>query len=114
MFKFCEQNLVKLYASSLTFATSHYILKKVYSEEKVRVALSNILDLIEIIPVTEDVLRKALKSNHKDFEDAIQIFCAHKIENLAAIVTRDLKNFSTSEIKVLAPEEAVLLLENIN
>ena len=70
------------------------------------------LDLISIISVDEEILKKSLKSHHKDFEDAIQIFCAHKIENLDAIVTRNLKDFSTSEIQVFAPENALDYIKN--
>lgn len=29
--------------------------------------------LISIIPADEEILRKSLKSSHRDFEDAIQI-----------------------------------------
>lgn len=51
--------------------------------------------------------KKALRIKHRDFEDAIQIFCAHKIENLTAIITRNLKDFSTAEVKIFAPDEAL-------
>lgn len=112
IFELAEKKTIKLFVSSHTIATSHYILKKMYTEEKVRDVLSNILDLIDIIPVTENILRKSLKSNHKDFEDAIQIFCAHKIENLTAIITRDLKDFSTAEMQVFAPDQALYYINN--
>ena len=105
IFELAEKKNIKLYISSLSVATTHYVLKKVFSEDQVRTAISSTLDLLEIIPVTEDILRKSLNSNHKDFEDAIQIFCAHKIEGLDAIITRNIKDFSTSEITVLAPDE---------
>jgi predicted nucleic acid-binding protein len=112
IFEFAEKNEIKLYVSSLTIATLHYVLKKIYSENEVRHAISCTLDLLEIIDLTEDVLRKSLNSNHKDFEDAIQIFCAHKVENLTAIITRDLKDFSTAEMQVFAPDQALYYINN--
>ncbi|MFC6268594.1 type II toxin-antitoxin system VapC family toxin [Frigoriflavimonas asaccharolytica] len=112
IFELAETKNIKLYVSTLSIATSHYVLKKIYSEEEVRTAISSILDLVEVIPLTEDVLRKSLNSSHKDFEDALQIFCAHKIENLSAIITRDLKDFSTAEVQVLAPDEALYYIQN--
>lgn len=57
------------------------------------------------ILVDLNVLKKSLRSKYKDFEDAIQIFCASTIENLDCIITRNLKDFKNSEIPVLAPEE---------
>lgn len=52
--------------------------------------------LISIIPADEEILRKSLKSSHRDFEDAIQIFCAHQIKKIDGIITRNIKDFSTS------------------
>ena len=88
----------------------NYILKKAFAEEKVRKSLSEILEIIEIISVDKIILQKGLKSIHKDYEDAVQIFCAHKTENLTGIITRDMKDFSTSEISVFAPDEAIIYI----
>jgi hypothetical protein len=48
-----------------------------------------------------------LKSKHKDFEDAIQIYGAYKIEKMDCIVTRNIKDFSLCDIPVLTPQELV-------
>ena len=108
IFELAEKKNIKLYISSLSVATTHYVLKKVFSEDQVRTAISSTLDLLEIIPVTEDILRKSLNSNHKDFEDSVQIFCASTIENIDSIITRNVKDFKGSEIKVLTPDELSL------
>lgn len=71
-----------------------------------------LLNLVNVISVDEEILKKSLKSQYKDFEDAIQIFCAHKIENLDAIITRNLKDFSTAEVNVFAPDEALNYIKN--
>ena len=63
-----------------------------------------------MIPVDLDVLKKGLRSNHKDFEDAIQILCAFSIAGINFIVTRNTKDFKTSEIVVLTPDELCLKL----
>ena len=56
-------------------------------------------------------MRKSLKSSHKDFEDAIQITSAQSIHNMDCIVTRDLKDFKNSEIKVFTPDEFLTKLK---
>ena len=50
-------------------------------------------------------MKKSLKSSHKDFEDAIQITAAQSINTMDCIITRDLKDFKFSEIKVYTPDE---------
>jgi hypothetical protein len=44
------------------------------------------------------------------FEDAIQILCASSITRIDFIVTRNTKDFKTSEIAVLTPDEMCLKL----
>lgn len=68
----------------------------------------NLLDYLTVVAVDVDVLKKGLRSKHKDFEDSIQIFCASTIENIDSIITRNVKDFKGSEIKVLTPDELAL------
>jgi predicted nucleic acid-binding protein len=107
IFMAAEQKKIKLFASSHSIATSYYLLKKYIDDKKLREILDSLLDYVNIIPVDLDILKKSLKSKHKDFEDAIQIFGAYKIENMDCIVTRNIKDFSLSDISVLTPQELV-------
>ena len=76
-------------------------------EKKLREILYSLLDLIQIIPVDTDIIKKGLRSKHKDFEDALQILCASSVEKMDFIVTRNLKDFINSEIQVLSPDEII-------
>ncbi|MFY8112070.1 MAG: type II toxin-antitoxin system VapC family toxin [Flavobacterium sp.] len=96
---------IKLYSSSNTITTLHYILKKSISEEKTRLALEHVIEHVLIIPVDINIIKKSLKSNNKDFEDAIQITSAQSINTIECIVTRDLKDYKNAEINVLSPDE---------
>lgn len=100
-----NQKQIQLYTSSNTITTLHYLLKKYIDEDKIKMALQQVLENIEIIPVDANIIRKSLKSNHKDFEDAIQIISAQSIHSMDCIITRDLKDFKNSEIKVFTPDE---------
>lgn len=111
LFKKAENKQVYLYTSSHSLATTHYLLKKYIDEKSLRAVLYNLLDYIKIIAVNQDILKKGLKSKHKDFEDAIQIFCANTISSMDYIVTRNIKDFRNADIPVYAPDE---LLEKIN
>ncbi|HAO06908.1 MAG TPA: PIN domain nuclease [Chryseobacterium sp.] len=112
IFLLAESGVIKLYTCSYSIGSLHYILKKVYDEQKVRKALDVIMDAVKIIPVTEDILRKALRSPHKDYEDAIHILSAHTVKGIDSIVTRDRKDFSTSEIPVYTPDDVLRLIRS--
>ncbi|MES2446942.1 MAG: PIN domain-containing protein [Bacteroidota bacterium] len=107
IFSKAEENKIELFTSSHCVATAHYLLKKHIEEQKLRQILDAFLDYIKVIAVDQDIIRKSLKSAHKDFEDAVQIFCAHKVELIDCIVTRNIKDFKLSEIPVFTPDELV-------
>ncbi|MEO6521143.1 MAG: PIN domain-containing protein [Mucilaginibacter sp.] len=111
IFDRAENNKVKLYMSSHSYATTHYLLKKYLAEEDIRGALLSLLDFIAIVPIDFEIIKKSLMSKHKDFEDAIQILAAHSINNLDFIVTRDLKDFKDAGIAVLPPDELIKYLD---
>ncbi|HHO55291.1 MAG TPA: PIN domain-containing protein, partial [Trueperaceae bacterium] len=48
--------------------------------------------------------KTALSTNFKDFEDSIQYLTALKIDNIEAIITRNIKDFRFSSIPVFSPE----------
>lgn len=110
MFQLAEENKLQLFTSSHSIATTHYLLKKYLDEKSLREVLYNLLDFLIVIPVDIDIIKKGLRSNHKDFEDSIQIFCASSIEKINYIITRDGKDFKGSEIPVLSPDEFFLNL----
>jgi predicted nucleic acid-binding protein len=96
---------VRFFTSSNTISTLHYLLKKFASEENIRQSLDEITNVVSIIPVDIKIIKKSIKSNHKDFEDAIQIVSAQSINAIDCIVTRDLKDFKNAEINVFTPDE---------
>ncbi|MBM3170962.1 MAG: PIN domain-containing protein [Bacteroidetes bacterium] len=110
IFKSAEEHKTQLYSSSHSISTTHYLLKKFVEEKELRDILFNLFDFIEVVPVNLDILKKGLRSSHKDFEDAVQILCASSITGINCIVTRNKKDFKTSEIAVLTPDEMCLKL----
>ena len=105
LFDLAEKRKVKLYTSSHSYATTHYLLKKYIGETELREVLLSLLDFIELIPIDLTIIKKSLLSKHKDFEDAIQIIAANTIGNIDFITTRNLKDFKDAGIIVLPPDE---------
>ena len=110
IFDRAEKRQVDLFTSSHSYATTYYLLKKHVEEATLRAALLSLSDLIEIISVDADIIKKSLLSKHKDFEDAIQIFAANAVNSLDFIVTRNIKDFKNAGVPVLPPDE---LLNNL-
>ncbi|MEP7268661.1 MAG: PIN domain-containing protein [Saprospiraceae bacterium] len=110
LFTRAETDLVTLYTSSHSIATTHYLLKKYIHEKELREVLIHLLDYITVISVDLSIIKKSLKSNYKDFEDALQIYSAHSVEGIECIVTRNLKDFKGAHIPVYSPDEVVAIL----
>lgn len=110
LFQKAEAHQIRLHTSSHSIATTHYLLKKYLDEQTLRETLLNLTELVHIIPVNLQILRKALQSAHKDFEDSIQMYCASGIPEMEAIITRNIKDFKDSEIPVYAADEYCLML----
>ncbi len=107
IFDSAEKNKVKLYTSSHSYATAYYLLKKYMEDGRLRELLHSLLDFISIIAVDLSIIRKSLLSEHKDFEDAIQIFAANSVKNIDCIVTRNIKDFKHAGLPVFPPDELV-------
>jgi predicted nucleic acid-binding protein len=105
VFKLKEENKIVLYTSSHSIATTHYLMKKYLSESALNEVISSLLDFLIVLPVDVEVLKRALLSKTKDFEDAIQIVCAAKNEQMNFIITRNLKDFKQSSVKAISPDE---------
>lgn len=74
------------------------------SIEQARQAIIEILNVMEICPVSRVVLESALGFGLVDFEDAVQVACA-VAQGLDAIVTRDRQDFVSSPVTVLSVQE---------
>ncbi len=105
IFNLAEHKKIHLYTSSHSIATTYYLLKKFIDDKSLRVILLGLFEFVSVIPVDEQVLSKGLRSKQKDFEDAIQVYCATTIEKIDCIVTRNIKDFKGAEIPVLTPDE---------
>lgn len=71
---------------------------------KVNSLLERLLQVVSIAGVTETEILAALKSNWKDFEDAVQFYAARNIE-VSYIVTRNKKDYLSGDITIVEPQE---------
>ena len=110
LFQAAEEKKTKLYIAALSFWNTHYYLKKLMPETKVRKIFFELTELVEVVPHTKALLRLAIKSPHKDFEDAMQIVAAESLNNIKGIITRNKKDFKHSSLPLYLTEEALVLI----
>jgi predicted nucleic acid-binding protein len=104
LFSLADENSIKLYVSSLTFANVNYILSKQLSAGQARKMLLKLKTLINVLSVNDKIIELALASDFSDFEDAIQYNTA--IENgITTLLTRNLKDFKKADITILTAQQ---------
>ena len=105
LFKYAIMNDIVLNICSFSYATVYYILRKRLSHENILSDLQWLSNTVKSLSVNENTIQKALASQFRDFEDAIQYFCALQIPNCEAIISRDRKGFRLSTIPVINPSD---------
>ncbi|MBK9982809.1 MAG: PIN domain-containing protein [Saprospiraceae bacterium] len=105
-----EKKKIQLFTSSHSIATTYYVLEKLIDEKTLRQALDNLIDIVQPIAIDLRILKRAMKSNHPDLEDAIQIFAASTESQISYIITRNIKDFKNSPIQAIAPDQAINLI----
>ena len=111
LFNFSILGKVKIYVSAVSYNNIYYILRQSHTSAATIKLLDELSEMTEICDVTKSIIKKSLKSDFKDFEDAIQYNCALGINRIDFIVTRDTKDFKKSTLSIMTPEEAVWLVE---
>ncbi len=104
LFSKADKGEIKIFVSSLSFANLNYMLSRQYSADQAKKKLLKFKTLVTVLPVTDKIIDLALSSDFKDFEDGIQYFTSIE-HNVKVLLTRNLKDFKTSEIPVMTAEQ---------
>ena len=109
LFQLAQQNKLDIYVSATSVSAVYYIASRSTNKVNVLNALRQLLPLTKVLPVGPTTIEKALLANFKDFEDAIQNFCAVE-GGLNSIITRDVKDFSKSRLSIQTPKEYLTMI----
>lgn len=105
IFSLGDLNKVKLSISALTFANANYIHSKTKSLSESRKALRAFKILVTIFPLDNKIIELSLNDeSFKDFEDGLHYYTALQ-NNQNVILSRNLKDFKSSQIPTLTPTE---------
>lgn len=98
------------WTSALTLPLLYFFRRRVVDETTARADAQAILKGLHLVALSQTILNHALAAAGPDFEDNIQLASAESI-SANHLITRNKKDFDTSQIAVLAPEEWLILEE---
>ena len=103
LFELNEQGSVTLFLSAVSINNIYYIVRKFLGHKKTIEVVEALTEMTEIIGTTKAEIVQALKNDFTDYEDSIQYSSALNIEDLDAIITRNIKDYRNSSIAVMTP-----------
>lgn len=112
LFDYSFKKKITIYVAAVSYNNIYYIIRQSRTHAETIKILSELQEWTETVDVSKEVIKNALKSEFKNFEDAIQYNCAKDLNKIDCIVTRDTKDFKKSELPVLTPKEARIVVES--
>ncbi|UTC89974.1 PIN domain-containing protein [Treponema denticola] len=99
-----EKKLYGFIAAHEITTLSYFLLKEKKDKNKAADIISALLDMFNIIPIDEKILREALFSPVKDYEDAVIEVSSVK-NSIDYIISRNLGDFKSARVQVFTPEQ---------
>ena len=112
IFELSERNEIQLYLSAASINNIYYIVRRYLGHKDTLKVVEELTEMTEIVGTTKKEILQALKNDFKAFEDSIQYSCALTIKGIEAILTRNIKDYTSSEIAVFTPENYLKTREN--
>lgn len=100
----CERGQIDGFVTAVTVSNIYYLLRKVAKHEKVIDSLKLLMNMVDVVSTDKKSVLNALNSDFKDFEDALQNFSAKNHNKIKIIVTRNVKDYKSSDLSVMQPE----------
>ncbi|HHH52147.1 MAG TPA: PIN domain-containing protein [Bacteroidetes bacterium] len=95
---------IKLCVSSITVINIDYIIGRLETQNKAKTLRKKLLKIIYVENVGQSIISKASDSKFRDFEDAVQNYCAEESGH-RIIITRNTKDYKESNLAIFTPKE---------
>lgn len=99
----CESKEITGYVTSVIISNTYYLLRQTARHKKVIEKLRQLISIVEVLSTNKEIIKTALTSDFKDFEDALQNYTAELNGNIDAIITRNTKDYKHSSLGVVTP-----------
>jgi predicted nucleic acid-binding protein len=111
VFGLVENKKFSGYFGALSYPTLFYLLRKERGRDEALKILKKVRIVLKTASVIEKIIDSALNSNLRDFEDAIQYYCALEVK-CDYLITRNKKDYPVNLLKIATPEEFLALLKS--
>lgn len=102
---------IRICVSPLTITNIDYVIGRLKNRQKATLKRKQLLQIVQIENVGQSTIHQASSSAFKDFEDAVQNYCAAEA-NHQIIITRNTKDYKESNLSILTPKEYLAKIEN--
>ncbi len=103
----CESEEIKGFVTPVIISNVYYLLRQTAKHEKVIEKLKLLVSITGVLVTDKDVIVRALNSEFKDFEDALQNYSAESDQEIDLILTRNTKDFKNSLLAVMTPDSYI-------
>ena len=107
-----DRKKIKIFTSPSSISNSYYLLSKYENTKTALEKIRKFKVLCSISMMDDEVVEKAINSDFKDFEDAMQYFSA-LASHCDLIVTRNEKDFKDAMIPVMNGESYLQTLKKL-
>jgi len=101
----CERKELIGYVTPVILSHVYYLLRKSSTHARVIQKLNQFLTFTEILPMDKSTILKAMNSQFKDFEDALQNYASEDSGLVDLVFTRNLRDYQYSTLPVMSPED---------
>lgn len=102
---------IEIHISSLSLNNIHYLISRKENKVIAKNHIKSLIKFIEILSVHRSTMEKAAYSDFKDFEDAVQNYCAEENE-IKTFITRNIKDYTKSNLSIQTPREFIVNFES--
>ena len=103
---------ITTYVSAASVTDIYYIAyRTLHDHAAVRNLIGRLLSIMKIADVNSEHIKIAYDLNWRDFEDSVQYSIA-KSNGMDGIVTRNMKGFRESDVKIFTPEEILEFIKS--
>ena len=113
IFQIADQGRINGCLSAASMTDIFYLLRKArHNSAEVYPIMDELVDLFTVVSVSETTIASAIALRWKDFEDAVQ-FMAAKENGISHIITRNEKDYESSDIPCMNPTNFIAYLKEV-
>ena len=107
LFELNEREEIIIYISAVSINNIYYIVRRFLGHKDALKVVYELVQITEVLGTTKVEIKQSLVNQFKDFEDSIQYSTALTVKGIDAIITRNVKDYSKSEIAIFTAENYI-------